>query len=131
MKFERLQKKHERSRAEATRTKALREKYRQKPTPEELLSSGDYSTPVPLGVYLTIKQLMGQLKEARREAHLSLADLAERTRIDRAYLSKLENLQQANTTLETVSRIAAALGLELHLRVMRRSSTKKRNQQKV
>src|SRR5207248_4038363 len=74
-----------------------------------------YTSPVPLGVYLKIKQLMHQLKEARAKAMLSLADLAERTQIDRGYLSKLENMQQANTTLETMSRIAEALGLEIRL----------------
>jgi transcriptional regulator with XRE-family HTH domain len=80
-----------------------------------LLASGDYARPIPLGVYLQIKQIMHQLKAARTKAHLSLADLAERTQIDRAYLSKLENLHQGNTTLETVSRIAEALGLEIQL----------------
>jgi transcriptional regulator with XRE-family HTH domain len=46
---------------------------------------------------------------------LPLAGLAERTEFDRSYLSKLENMQQLNTTLETVSRIAEALGLEIRL----------------
>ena len=35
--------------------------------------------------------------------------MAERTKIDRGYLSKLENMQQANTTLETVSRTLSQL----------------------
>ena len=103
---------------ELARIQALREKYKSRPTPEELLASGEYSAPVPLGVYLKIKHLMHQLKEARAKAKLSLADLAERTAIDRGYLSKLENMQQANTTLETVSRIAEALGLEIRLAPM-------------
>jgi DNA-binding Xre family transcriptional regulator len=102
--------------AQVARIKALRAKYKDRPTPEELLASGDYTPPVPLGVYLQIKQLMRQLKDARSKAKLSLADLCARTHIDRSYLSKLENLQQTNTTLETVSRIADALGLELALR---------------
>lgn len=58
---------------------------------------------------------MHQLKVVRAKAKLSLADLAERTQIDCGYLSKLENMQQANTTLETMSRIAEALGLEIRL----------------
>jgi transcriptional regulator with XRE-family HTH domain len=66
-----------------------------------------------VGVYLQIKNIMHQLKETRAKARLSLADLAERAQIDRGYLSKLENLHQGNTTLETVSRIADALGLEI------------------
>jgi ribosome-binding protein aMBF1 (putative translation factor) len=110
-----MQKKATRSAAERARIRALREKYKARPTPEQLLASGDYTPLAPLGVHLQIKQIMHQLKDARAKAGLSLADLAQRTQIDRGYLSKLENMQQANTTLETVSRIADALGLEIHL----------------
>jgi DNA-binding Xre family transcriptional regulator len=115
MKIGRVPKKIAKSSGELARIQALREKYKSRPTPQELLASGEYTAPVPLGVYLKIKQLMHQLKQARAKAKLSLADLAERTEIDRGYLSKLENMQQANTTLETVSRIADALGLEIRL----------------
>jgi transcriptional regulator with XRE-family HTH domain len=51
----------------------------------------------------------------RRRSGLSLADLAKRTGIDKAYLSRLENAQQGNTTLETLRRVAQALGKELVL----------------
>lgn len=102
--------------SDIARIAALRDKYKARPTPERLLASGEYTSPVPLGAYLQIKQIMRQLKQARADANLSLADLAKRTKIDRGYLSKLENLQQANTTLETVSRIAEVLGLEIGLR---------------
>ncbi|MCI0376900.1 MAG: helix-turn-helix transcriptional regulator [Gemmataceae bacterium] len=115
MKIRRVHRKIAKSPGELARIQALREKYKSRPAPEKLLASGDYSAPVPLGVYLKIKQLMHQLKQARAKARLSLADLAERTEIDRGYLSKLENMQQANTTLETASRIAEALGLEIRL----------------
>ena len=115
MKIVPVSKKLTKSPAELARIQALREKYKSQPTPEELLASGEYTATVPLGVHLKIKQLMHQLKAARAKAKLSLADLAERTAIDRSYLSKLENMQQANTTLETVSRIAEALGLEIRL----------------
>jgi DNA-binding XRE family transcriptional regulator len=115
MKIGRAHRKIAKSPVEVARIQALREKYKDRPTPEELLASGDYSAPVPLGVHLKIKALMHQLKQARARAKLSLADLAKRTEIDRGYLSKLENMQQANTTLETVSRIAEVLGLEIRL----------------
>lgn len=110
-----VQRKTRRSAAETARTRALRAKYLERPSREELLASGDFTPPAPLGVHLRIKQIMHCLKEARAKAGLSLADLAQRTQIDRAYLSKLENMQQANTTLETVSKIADALGLELRV----------------
>jgi len=113
MKIVRPTKKVAKSPEETARIRTLRDKYKSRPTPKDLLAGGEYTAPVPLGVYLKIKQLMHQLKEARAEAKLSLADLAQRTEIDRGYLSKLENMQQANTTLETVTRIADALGLEI------------------
>ena len=115
MKIGRVQRRTAKTPAELARIQTLRDKYKNRPTPQELLANGGYAAPVPLGVYLKIKQLMHQLKEARAKAKLSLADLAARTAIDRGYLSKLENTQQANTTLETVSRIALALGLEIRL----------------
>jgi DNA-binding Xre family transcriptional regulator len=115
MKIGRADRKVAKSPGDHVRIQALREKYKNRPSPDTLLDSGDYSAPVPLGEYLKIKQLMHQLKLARSKAKLSLTDLAERTEIDRGYLSKLENMQQANTTLETVSRIAGALGLQIRL----------------
>jgi DNA-binding phage protein len=107
--------------AEIARLREIRSKNQERPTLDDLLADGDYAAPMPLGVFLQMKQLMRQLKLARAKAKLSLADLARRTKIDRGYLSKLENMQQSNTTLETVSRIANALGLELCLHAMARS----------
>jgi DNA-binding Xre family transcriptional regulator len=115
MKIRSVQRRTAKSPAERARIKELRRKYSSRPSPEALLASGDIAPPVPLGAYLKVKQLMHQLKEARARAKLSLTDLAARTAIDRGYLSKLENSQQANTTLETASRIADALGLEIRL----------------
>jgi len=45
---------------------------------------------------------------------LTLAQLAERTGIDQAALSRLETGKQANTTVGTLSRIADALGVEFY-----------------
>src|SRR5260221_12061483 len=64
MNSSRASRKIAKSSAELARIQELREKYKCRPTPEELLASGDYTSPVPLGEYLKIKQLMHQLKEA-------------------------------------------------------------------
>lgn len=130
MKFKRLQRKTVLAPDEAARRKALRKKYQDRPTPEELLASGDYTEPISLGIYLKIKQLLHQLKEARKQAKLSLTEVARETNIDKGYLSKLENFQQPNTTLATVYRIAEAVGLEIQMkpkRSTRRSSKPSRN----
>lgn len=54
-----------------------------------------------------------ELKTVREERGLSLSDLQDLTGIDRSTLSKLENGQRANYTLETVLRYAEALGKQV------------------
>jgi DNA-binding XRE family transcriptional regulator len=60
-----------------------------------------------------LQELLAQLKAAREAKGLSLADLTERTGMDRSALSKLENGQRPNPTVETLMRYAAAVGKRL------------------
>ena len=60
-----------------------------------------------------IDTLLMQLKAAREAKGLSLADLTEMTGMDRSALSKLENGQRANPTVETLVRYAEAVGKRL------------------
>ena len=60
-----------------------------------------------------LDDLLRQLKAAREEKGLSLADLTERTGMDRSALSKLETGQRANPTVETLVRYAEAVGKRL------------------
>jgi DNA-binding XRE family transcriptional regulator len=57
-----------------------------------------------------LQELLGQLKAAREAKGLSLADVTERTGMDRSALSKLETGQRANPTVETLMRYAEAVG---------------------
>jgi transcriptional regulator with XRE-family HTH domain len=50
------------------------------------------------------------LKRERERQQLTIAQLAKMTGIDQAALSRLETGKNANPTLETMNRIAAALG---------------------
>src|SRR5215212_10155364 len=93
------------------RHKAIREKFqRERPTHQELIESGEYIGPIPHGVYLELRAALHDLKKAREAAGLSLADVAERSGIDKAALSRLENGVHDNPTVETLMRYAAALG---------------------
>jgi len=56
---------------------------------------------------------MQMLKREREQRGISLGDLAERSGIDKGNLSRLENDINANPTLETLVRIARAIGGEL------------------
>ena len=50
-----------------------------------------------------------RMRELREAAGLSLADVAEQTGMDKAFVSRLET-GQGNPTVETLARYAAALG---------------------
>lgn len=60
-----------------------------------------------------LQELLKQLKAAREERGLSLADLTDLTGMDRSALSKLETGQRANPTVETLVRYAEAVGKRL------------------
>jgi DNA-binding Xre family transcriptional regulator len=115
MSVRRISRKVERSPEEKARLRADRERYqRDKPSVEQLLAEGGHPDTVPLGQFLALQACMSQLKQERERQGLTLAQLAERTGIDQAALSRLETGKQANTTVQTLSRIAAALGVEFY-----------------
>jgi DNA-binding XRE family transcriptional regulator len=60
-----------------------------------------------------LDELLKQLKAAREERGLSLADLTDLTGMDRSALSKLETGQRPNPTVETLVRYAEAVGKRL------------------
>ncbi len=60
-----------------------------------------------------VQELVKQLKAAREAEGLSLADMTERTGMDRSALSRLETGQRTNPTVETLVRYAEAVGKHL------------------
>jgi len=54
--------------------------------------------------------IVGQFREAREAAGISLAELEQRTGIRKSVLSRLENSKAPNPTLATLQRYAEALG---------------------
>ena len=93
------------------RYKAIRERFqKERPTLEQLVASGEYNEPLPMGEYLSIRVAVSALKKAREAAALRLADVAEKSGIDKSALSKIETGQQPNPTVSTLCRYAHALG---------------------
>ncbi len=82
---------------------ALREKYRDRPPLDQLLDSGDFEPPVLHGPFMALQAFVRELKQERERAGLSLADMAERTGIDRSALSRLENGRNPNPKLDTLA----------------------------
>lgn len=61
----------------------------------------------------SLEQYLGSaIRELRLKHHLTISDVAQRTDISRGMLSKLEN-GQTSASLETLSRIARALGVSM------------------
>jgi transcriptional regulator with XRE-family HTH domain len=75
-----------------------------------LLAEGGHKEFVPLGELMFIHQLMASLKKERERQGLTLAALSQRSGIDQGALSKLETGSHGNPTLETLYRVAQALG---------------------
>jgi DNA-binding Xre family transcriptional regulator len=114
MTIKRVTRSANRTAEEAAHLRADRERYqRSKPTVEQLLAEGGSADTMLPGEFLTLQQLMIEMRLERERQHLALADVETRTGIDEAALSRLETGKQVNTTFETVGRILRALGKEL------------------
>jgi DNA-binding Xre family transcriptional regulator len=109
--------KPERSEKELARVRAIREKFqRQKPSLESLKASGEYDV-VRQGDYFDFMRALSELKKACERKNLSLAEVARRSGIDKAALSRLENGLNANPTLKTLEVIARSIGVRIRLAV--------------
>jgi ribosome-binding protein aMBF1 (putative translation factor) len=67
----------------------------------------------PLETDPALAEALARLRLERQRQGLSLNDLAERTKLDRATISKLETGKFANPTVATLRRYARALGKQL------------------
>jgi DNA-binding XRE family transcriptional regulator len=92
---------------EAAKYKAIREQVAEELP--DLIARHDERT----AVLDQLQMLLQELKAAREAKGLSLADLTELTGMDRSALSKLENGQRPNPTVETLMRYAEAVGKRL------------------
>lgn len=99
---------------EKAKLRSIRQHFQSaRPTPEELIKSGDVEEFVPLGDYLSLREAVLALKKQREQRGLSLTAVAERSNMDKAAVSRLENGLQANPTIDTLNRYAAAIDAEI------------------
>jgi ribosome-binding protein aMBF1 (putative translation factor) len=114
MNGKRVQKKIAWTDEDRQRHRKVRELFKDKPTIDQLVASGELSGhTIPMGLYMETLQLLHDLKKARETAGLSLADLAQRTGMDKAVLSKMENGRHGIPTLPSLARYAKAVGMQL------------------
>jgi DNA-binding phage protein len=108
------------------RDEAIASSYRSRPSPRALAQSGQIDQQAceqaervrasgpPARPF---RELIAALRAERERQGLSLADVAERSGMDRAAIHKLEIGLNANPTYATLTRYASALGtrIEWHL----------------
>lgn len=110
MPIKRVQKKINWTPEDLAQHRTIREKFKGKPSIEELIDQGELSgQPMPLGTYLDLRLMVRSLRNMREEAGLSLGDLAKRSGMDKAMLSRLETGHVPNPGIETIARYVAAL----------------------
>src|SRR5438067_7441336 len=91
--------------------RAVREQFQKdKPSLQDLVDRGDVTQVFTMGEYWELRKTFAALRALREQQGLSITDLAERTGMDRAMISRLENGQIDNPTISTMSRYAKALG---------------------
>ena len=114
MSAKRIHRKIERTPEQQRRLEEIRERFqRERPGLEDLLASGDATEVVSQGEYLDLRAMLASLKKHRERQGLSLADVADRTGMDRAAVSRLENGVYVNPTVDTLYRYAEAIGAEI------------------
>lgn len=111
-------KKPSRTPEDLARLRKLRDRFqKERPSLDALLASGDYTDPIPQSELIMILELAAELKKARCKKRLSLADVARRSGIDKAALSRIENGQNTNPTVGTLETIARSIGARLRFRL--------------
>jgi DNA-binding XRE family transcriptional regulator len=111
-----------------TRTKrpTAKEGARLRKLREALLQEFPPAPGSPAAAIAGLRLLIGKLKKAREEIGLSLGQLAKRTGMDKATLSRLENEHVANPGLDTVLRYLHALGKDVQWRLVDLTTPKKK-----
>ena len=119
MASKRVQKKIAWSAEDRARHKAIQATFQDKPSLDELIARGELSGQgMPLGTYLALKVLVKSLRRLRQEANLSLAEVSQRSGMDKAMLSRLETGQVTNPGIETICRYLSALDKAVEWRIV-------------
>lgn len=119
MAIKRVQKKIPWTEEDRERHQRIRETFKDKPSLEQLISRGELSgQSMTLAAYLSLKLLVRSLRQLREQANLSLANVSQKSGMDKAMLSRLENGHVANPGIETISRYVNALDKEIEWRVV-------------
>jgi hypothetical protein len=113
MKATRISRQNNKPPRERVREQHLRDRIQaEKPSLDDLIQSGDCSTEdvMTMGMYVDMQTALQALRKERTLRGLSIGDVANRSGLDRAVISRLECGKQANPTMATLMRYAAGIG---------------------
>jgi DNA-binding XRE family transcriptional regulator len=113
MKAKRIFRANRKTAQERLREKQLRERLqKEKPSLVDLVRTGecDPDAVMTMGMYFDVQKALQALKQTRKRRGLSIGEVAQRSGLDRAVISRLENGKQDNPTVATLMRYAAAVG---------------------
>lgn len=119
MAVRRVQKKTDWTPDDRARRQAIRDTFQDEPTIDQLVARGELcESSLTLESYINLRLLVSHLRELREQSQLSLADLSERSGMDKAMLSRLETGRVPNPGIETITRYLAALKKSIEWRVV-------------
>jgi ribosome-binding protein aMBF1 (putative translation factor) len=116
MALRRIQRKTERTPEELAELRAARATFqRDRPAQDEITASGDSEGPFRQGDITALLSALAALKRERERQGLSLAEVSERSGLDKGMISRLENGKILNPTVTTLWRYADAVGMRMNL----------------
>ncbi len=113
MKARRIVRPSRKTPAERAREQRLREKLQaERPSLDDLVRAGDCDPDavMTMGMYFDVQRALQSLKQERQRRGITINEVAERSGLDRAVVSRLENGKQDNPTVATLMRYAGAIG---------------------
>lgn len=118
MALRRIHRKVERTPEEVAELRATRERFqREKPGLDDLVASDEYEGPFRHGDVMAFLAAVAELKRERDRRGLTLAEVSDRSGLDKGMLSRLENGKILNPTMTTLWRYAEAIGMQVTLKV--------------
>ena len=113
----------ERTPEEMARIREIRERIQAtKPTIEQLEEQGGVF--LPLGEVLALHAIGFHLRTEREKQNLSQSEVASRAEMDEPALSRIETGKNPNPTLDTLTRIANAIGKDVAFVLVDRPETR-------
>jgi transcriptional regulator with XRE-family HTH domain len=102
----------------------VRARYADKPDLAKLVRRGEVDPDriITMGALAALHKALAATRRAREAKGLSLSDVARRARMPLPSLSRLESGKNPNFTFETLAHYAAAVGLDLEIRVSDREA---------